>query len=311
MFSKSPSPALGEGWGEGGLSFVSQSATELTIPIFHKLLKCILNINLPIHTTIPPKQKTVLGITKMTIILRSISRHLFSYINPLIYETIAINEFPKSGGTWVCQVLSHYLDYRFDDNKFPGFGNSIMKFHKMNIAPQLKEVAIMRDPRAVMISFYYHSFFVYEDNPFNKKMVSLAMDKFRFKDYRDIENNISIFIDHMLKKTFKPDFLWSEFYRNKIDHGVEIFRYEDLRKSPNVYFEKVLSSLGYVVDRDRLSKSISIYDIEKLKAGRTASQKVNFVRSGNIEEWKKILTNEDNLKILENYGPLMHRFGYI
>jgi len=74
-----------------------------------------------------------------------------------------VNEYPKSGGTWVCQMLSDYLAIPFPRNQFPKFQSSIMHGHYLYI-PRMKNVYIvMRDGRDIMVSYYYQSLFKHEN----------------------------------------------------------------------------------------------------------------------------------------------------
>ncbi|PZD72812.1 hypothetical protein C1752_03198 [Acaryochloris thomasi RCC1774] len=248
----------------------------------------------------------------MTYLFRSAARYIFQHINPFLFDTVAINEFPKSGGTWTGKVISNYLGYRFDDNIIPKYGAAIVKYHKLQIPSALKEVVIIRDPRDVIISFYYHSFFIFADNPFNARIVSLSKKRFNFDDYSDIAANIPTFIDYMLDGPIKPGFRWDHFYNIKIKSGIPIFKYEDLRHSPLETFSQILESLGFQdIDQQKLSGSIEKYNIKKIKKKNDSSQgKVNFVRSGKVNGWQDILLKQDNNKIRKNFSSIMEIFQY-
>lgn len=248
----------------------------------------------------------------MKYFLRSGARYLFSYANPVFFNTIAVNEFPKSGGTWTCKVISNYLDYRFDDNAFPKYGEAIIKYHKINIAPSLKEVAIIRDPRDVIISFYYHSFFIFADNPFNERIVSMSKERFNFSDYSDITANIPTFIDYMLEKPVIPGFRWDHFYESKHNQGIPIFKYEDLRSHSQNTFSQVLTAAGTKeINQEKLSDSIETYNIKKIQKKNSDSKgKVNFVRSGKINGWQDVLSDQDNEKIVKRFSQTMKKFDY-
>jgi hypothetical protein len=252
------------------------------------------------------------AIKAMRYFFRSGARYIFSYANPILFNTVAVNEFPKSGGTWACKVISDYLNYRFDDNAFPKYGPAIIKYHKIRVPPLLKEIVVIRDPRDVIVSFYYHSFFVFSDQPFNQRIVSISKKRFNFSDYEDITANIPKFIDYMLEKPTKPGFRWDEFYRAKCKEGNQIFRYEDLRKNPLTTFSQMLQAVGtHPVDHKKLSTSIEKYDIKNIQKKNTPPEgKVNFVRSGKINGWKTILSEKDNEEIVNKFSSVMKEFQY-
>jgi hypothetical protein len=73
-----------------------------------------------------------------------------------------INEFPKSGGTWVGQMLGRALGVPFPRNRLPAPRPSIMHGHYLNPLGMKNVVVPWRDGRDVMVSWYHQCLFPHE-----------------------------------------------------------------------------------------------------------------------------------------------------
>jgi hypothetical protein len=61
----------------------------------------------------------------------------------------------------------------------------------------------MRDGRDVMVSFYYHSLF--KNERFNAKLVEMTRKEVSFKDFDNINKNLSAFIEYKFTCKTPPD----------------------------------------------------------------------------------------------------------
>ena len=73
-----------------------------------------------------------------------------------------VNEYPKSGGTWVGQMLSHALDVPFPRNCLPNFSSCVMHGHYLKPWGMKNVVIVWRDGRDMMVSWYHHCLFKYK-----------------------------------------------------------------------------------------------------------------------------------------------------
>ena len=68
-----------------------------------------------------------------TKILRSKSEQLWRllYLHGLtkLFSTVLVCEYPKSGGTWLGQLISTYLQISFPRNRHPMPGNNLFHGH--------------------------------------------------------------------------------------------------------------------------------------------------------------------------------------
>lgn len=240
------------------------------------------------------------------------SRYAHQKLNPLLFETLNVNEYPKSGGTWICRMLRDITGWRFDDNAIPRPGNSIVKYHRMplNVASQ---IAIVRDPRDVFVSLYFHSRAVFRDDPFNSAIVGATKEVLSPED--DEKTQIAKFIDRLLTDPIYPRFSWRDFYQYHLDRGTPIFRYEDFREQPKQTLESLLEVREIEVTSTRLSEVIEKHSIEKILAKRNADESAdrggaNFVRRGKVGGFNDYLDDAMQARIEQAQGPVMAAFGY-
>ncbi len=242
------------------------------------------------------------------IALRTLWRTAHQRINPVLFHTINVNEFPKCGGTWLSLMISEVLNYRFDDNIYPWFGKAVVKHHKKNLKrPNL--ILLVRDPRDVALSFYHHTSQVFSENGFNSVSVQLMQENI-FRHYHDEETKLAAFVQKMTQNPIFPRFTWGEFYRAQLQKPHLLIRYEDLRTQPEIALTAVLNYLDVKFDKISLLTTIERHNIEKLKRDRKNDTRPSFIRSGTIGEWKSILKPESVDLIEKDAGELMARFGY-
>jgi len=151
--------------------------------------------------------------------------HLLSGAVPLY----VINEFPKSGGTWVGQMLGRALRVPFPRNRFPVLRPSIMHGHYLSPFGVKNAVAVWRDGRDVMVSWYHQQLLPHEHR--NDAQVERTRREVSFKDYENVYENLPAFIEYAFTKPHSPSFSWTDFVHrwHQLNNVVHV-RYEDARR---------------------------------------------------------------------------------
>lgn len=240
------------------------------------------------------------------------ARYAHQKLNPLLFETVSVNEYPKSGGTWICRMLRDVTGWRFDDNVIPRPGKSIVKYHRMPLNVE-RQIAIVRDPRDVFVSLYFHSRAVFQDDPFNSAIVDATRSV--LDEHKDESSQIAAFVDRLLSDPIYPRFAWHEFYQYHLDRGTPVFRYEDFREDPENALVKLLGEVGIKVAPERLSEVVEQHSIDKILARREAENSdggkgANFVRRGKVGGFHDYLDEKLISRIEQAEGTVMAKFGY-
>lgn len=232
--------------------------------------------------------------------------HLLSDVLPLYIVT----EYPKSGGSWVSQMLSEYLNVPFPRNQFPKIQSSVMHGHYL-YSPSMKNVVVvLRDGRDVMVSFYYQSLFANER--FNSRLVEITRRELQFDDYDDIKKNLPRFIEYKFTTRKHPRFTWSDFINDWLDKDAAFIRYENLLQDP---VEELAQAL-YVVkkndpDRKILEQIVEKYSFETMSKRKQGEEnKHSFLRKGIAGDWKNHFSKEAREVFNSFAGKELIKLGY-
>ena len=165
----------------------------------------------------------------LTIRLDALQRFIMVNTLSKVLPLYIVTEYPKSGGSWLSQMLSEYLDIPFPRNQRPAIISSLMHGH-MPYSPLMSNVfCLHRDGRDIMVSLYYHSLFQNDKN--SPHLVSRVRKDLAFADFDDIKANLPNFIEYVYdrdtasKSPFR--FSWPQFVASWHSRGAAHLKYED------------------------------------------------------------------------------------
>ena len=239
------------------------------------------------------------------------ARYTHQKLNPMVFPTLSINEFPKSGGTWVCRMLRDVTGWRFDDNSFPLPGPAVVKYHRLPFSVRPLAL-IVRDPRDVFVSLFHHSRAVFEDDPFNSTLVHAWREVFLQHDCES--EQLEAFVERQLTNPVYPRFAWSDFYEHFLSSGAPIFRYEDFRENSAATLVSLFSALGMETDVEIVERVCEAHSIDTILAQRVKSGeagKSNFIRRGKVGGYTDLLSSNAIARIEQAEGSTMRKFGYL
>jgi hypothetical protein len=226
-----------------------------------------------------------------------------------------VNEFPKSGGSWVAHLLADSLGLPFRRNEPIRLERSVTHGHYLYGFGLDNVVIVWRDPRDVFVSFYYHSYFINEHK--NRALVEGMKRVLPFRDYLDIHSNLPKFIRFLTATPLSPRFNWLQFFdkwhgRNDVCHT----SYESLREHTKPELVKILEHVaGPDMAKAGIDSAISknAFSVHRAKAASKTSEAVemSFVREGSVGGWRKHFSDEA-LEALSRsgYRERLTRLGY-
>lgn len=239
-------------------------------------------------------------------------------------DSVLLVEYPKSGGTWLGQLISAYLDIPFPRNQLPSLKRSLYHSHylpKYNILRNKNILYLIRDGRDAMISLYYHQLIWNEKNKLNPKDVHYHRSKVPFDDYDNIEANLAAFIKYTFEN--KPS-KWQQFtymgnwaeYNNKwvqVKHNnLFMIKYEDLLTQPLPILKNLLESVFNLnVDAERLNQIINQFSFEnQTKRNKGEEKKSSFLRKGISGDWKNYFGTKEKELFKKYAGDTLIKLGY-
>jgi Sulfotransferase domain len=221
-----------------------------------------------------------------------------------------VNEFPKSGGTWVGQMLGRALGLPFPRNRLPVLRPSIMHGHYLSPWGMKNVVVAWRDGRDVMVSWYHQQLIPHE---WNELQVGRSRRDLPLEDYEDVYGNLPAFIEYAFTRPHSPSFSWADFVRRW--HGrknaVHV-RYEDLRTdTASELLRLVLGLTGKQLGPEEASAIAEEFSFER-QAGRSAGEedRRSFLRKGVVGDWRNHFSPEAR-EVFDRYaGGELILLGY-
>lgn len=223
---------------------------------------------------------------------------------------IVVTEHPKSGGTWVSQMVAEYLDMPNPRNRIPARCRCVLHGHYLHVHSANDTIVMWRDGRDVIVShYYYHLFHRRTHLP---TWVELQR-QLGIKDPGDIQRYLPRYIKYCF--TDGPPFhmTWTSFF--------EIWKnrtkcvqtsYEAMRENPGREMKKILRYIStHEIDEMKLDACISKYSFQNVTGRRPGEENVRcFVRKGIVGDWKNHFTREAR-EVFDYYaGRVLIDLGY-
>lgn len=238
-------------------------------------------------------------------------------------DDVYITSYPKSGNTWVKFLVANLLyteiQINFDNIEllisdiYKRTDKQLLKMKRPRILKSHESfnfryknvIYIVRDPRDVTVSFYYHQLRV------GRITNNLSQD-----DY------IKAFIDG----EYGPSGSWGEHVgswlgaRQKDDNFL-LIRYEDLKKQALEPLTQIARFLKITRRKKDLLNAIDNSSFEKMKRYERISTKweehdstvvnIPFIRSGIVGDYRNQLSERNEGLIVKTWGHLMKHLEYL
>lgn len=241
----------------------------------------------------------------------SLQRYLNWHFN-LRNLNVRIAEFPKSGGTWLGNMLSDLSGLPFPQRKYLPIAQCIEHSHYTG-PTQKKTIVLIRDGRDIMVSAYFH--FLFQNNKKPKGMIDHWRSVMNFKNVEDVEQNLPKFIDKFSreftiggKKVSWSDHVTSYDYNNP---QVILCRYEDLITKPAETLRNISEQYN-ITRKCKIEEVVKKNSFEYITGRRAGEEDRNqFHRKGIVGDWKNYF-NEHSLDIFYMYhGRALKNLGYV
>jgi hypothetical protein len=229
------------------------------------------------------------------------------------HDTYYVAAFPKSGGTWVGQMLSDCIELPFPrNNTVPKWESSVLHGHYLPSKSYKNVLVVLRDGRDCMVSLYYQFMF---DNEWN---VPTALQKIRsdlnFADVNRVADNLPEFIEYMHSNYLKDGYMritWSQFVDAWMDEGYPVVRYERLLDASAEELKGALPGLGLNLPDSRVSEAVARYDFKAVSGrNRGSEEKTSFVRKGVSGDWVNLFNSNAKDIFKRHAGRQLIRAGY-
>lgn len=225
-------------------------------------------------------------------------------------QPIVLTEYPKSGGTWMSQMLSASLDLPYPRNRLPTWKSQIIHGCYLNVSSKVKTIVVWRDGRDTMVSYYYHSMF---DKPITSAKAGKKLRQhLGVTDPHNVKDMLPRFIEWAFNGGY-PRFTWVDFVNKWYDKkGVVFTSYEAVKANPELELRRVLD----FIDLNRLSGSeiseiVERYSFKNQSNRNPGDEDVtSFVRKGVVGDWKNTFNIEAREMFHHYAGTELQLLGY-
>ncbi|MFC7356139.1 sulfotransferase domain-containing protein [Jejudonia soesokkakensis] len=259
--------------------------------------------------------------------LEQFVRLLFVNSVTQLNDSIVLVEYPKSGGTWLGQLISSYLEIPFPRNKFPKLEKSLYHGHYLpekNILNNKKIILLVRDGRDVMVSQYHHRLLWNDKNKLIPKDVHYYRSILEYDDFNDVKKNMSHFINfsftHTPSKMQQYTYMgnWASFNEAWLKelnkrNNIYLIRYESLLENPYDTLAQMFSSFfGFEkINKQKLTTIIAKYSFENQTKRKAGEENVkSFLRKGIKGDWKNYFGEKEKEIFKKHANHMLIKLGY-
>lgn len=228
---------------------------------------------------------------------------------------VFLGSYPRCGRTWARFVLHEILTGRESSFEavnstlqgvyglshgipvLPG-GGRVLNTHEAYRKEYRRAVCLVRDARDVVLSEYsYLTSLGYYRGTFDEFIAGFVGKGRRVNSYGPWPDHVTSWLDSPIAGT--ANFL--------------LVKYEDLRRDPEEWFERISQFLGVQLSREKIHQAVANNSLKQMRE-KELSQPVlpmnNFVRTGSVQGWRGKLT-EPQIELIEKYaGSVLVRLGY-
>ena len=241
----------------------------------------------------------------------SAQRYLKWNYLPQLNSNIRINEFPRSGGTWLAKMLSDLYQLPFPQKSLLPIERCIEHTHYRGPFNH-KTIVVLRDGRDVMTSAYFH-FLMYAPNK-SSSLVEHWREKISYQENLEAKAQIKSFIQ-IFSENFKVggrQTSWSDHAMsiNSSSPVILVVKYEDMLTQCSSVLNNIIHFLEIepIEDVDTVITKNSFENLARRKRGQ---EKINsFYRKGIAGDWKNYFDEETLELFMSLHGEAMRYWKY-
>lgn len=221
-------------------------------------------------------------------------------------DLVNVVEYPKCGASWLSSMLRTYLGNRMQGTQDLIRRNAVLQHHCL-YSPRLPNVVVVvRDPRDVWVSFYFHEVYLRGNEGLRAAI--------GFKEEDGDAVNLGRYIRYKLDEptASSPGFSYAQFVESwEQNPGALRVTYEDLHRDAGSKLAEVLRYIGKEPDAEKVREVAETCSFQN-KTGREPGQEVkdSHKRKGIIGDFRNYFSPELEALVRERQAGLFSKLGY-
>jgi hypothetical protein len=248
-----------------------------------------------------------------------LKRRLLARALPIGMRYQVLNEYPKSGGSWIGEMFAAALGLAYPRDGNNTLQRSLIHGHFMSPFRLDNSIIVWRDGRDVLTSSYYYytrktaNIHGYRSNRDLVAKTQRAMSAAAGRQLNATDISFSAFLRMMLTTPVYPKLTWPQFAkvwggRPRCHH----VKYEEFKKDAHGSLQRLVWAAARVRLPDDKTTDIVREHSFVLQAGRPegAEDATSFFRKGVVGDWKNHFSPDDEDFFRETAGEAMQMLDY-
>jgi hypothetical protein len=218
--------------------------------------------------------------------------NLIGYVFGKTLPIYHIIEYPKCGGTWLMRLLRSCYNQETTEGKEILAGMS-ERFYKRHVLPKgyvQRPILIVRDPRDVWVSFYFHVVHLHR----NKKVRAEIGYSEAQPDAECLEKFVRLYIEK--PERYYPFFTYEDLvnaWQDKMHNAGVLVKYEDMQVDTLTVLKKISDRYSLGISEKTMRDAIEKNTFRKL-AGREKGEmdSSSHKRKGIVGDWKNYFSDK-------------------
>jgi Sulfotransferase domain len=229
---------------------------------------------------------------------------------------VVLDEYPRSGGTWLTFMLGEVLfdrplDFESEGSFVPAVGSHarahpilpgggrLLRTHEPFRSDYAKAIYVVRHVCDVAVSYFHWWKWVQVDTVEFKPFLRMFLDG-QVDGYGSWQDHVTSWLDVR-------------------DRPIRVVRYEDLRTDTPATLRALLEFVGSPSSEERVADAVRNNSMEGMREKQERARSTVFrsrasghdvVRRGSVGGWREWLDAEDIAAVERSAGPTLHRLGY-
>lgn len=219
---------------------------------------------------------------------------------PRTFPLVCVIGFPKSGTSWVCQLLGEYMRLPFPQHSlFPIGFPAVVHGHETVRTGYSNAVYVVRDGRDAMVSLFFHL-----------QGQAAARNANRASGASPL--NFEDFVRQQLRRPSGSRAHWGNHFGSfyQADEKPTLVRYESLLEKPVETLSEAIECItGEPTDHTRAQNAVDKFAFDKQRKSKNEDRS-SYLRKGTAGDWRNHFTPVASQAFAEACGEMLVAAGY-